>query len=121
MTDYMRGFEQTAARAGMTMAMAVIEQLLARHPQATAEDALVFLADRLYLMPGSNGIGPGEVQCRHCGHPIAWRVPDGRWTHRQEGLWGSPGCLTATFDRDGSWDDSLEADMTAEPWQERSQ
>ena len=115
MTEYMRGLEQAAARAGMAIAIAIIEQLIARDPEATAVDALPFLSDRLNLMPGPRGLGPGEVQCRHCGYPIARRVTDGHWAHRHGGRWDGPGCRTAAFARDGAWDESLEEDLIAEP------
>lgn len=47
----MTRLELLAARAGMRLAIAVVERLVAANPQATSADALDFLRDRLALMP----------------------------------------------------------------------
>lgn len=47
----MTRMELLAARAGMRIAIGVVEALLATNAQATADDALTFLRDRLALMP----------------------------------------------------------------------
>lgn len=52
-TDPLEGFtrlELLAARAGMQVAIAVVERALANNPQASAADVLVFLSDRLAMM-----------------------------------------------------------------------
>jgi hypothetical protein len=49
--------------------------------------------------------------CKHCENPIS-RAPEGSWRH---GAFGSRGCRAASFDRDGTWDDSLDRKRYASP------
>lgn len=51
--------------------------------------------------------------CRYCGHGIA-RIGDEPWRHSAEAPM-SRGCRAASFDRDGTWDDSLDRAWNASP------
>ncbi|MFF0427126.1 HNH endonuclease [Streptomyces sp. NPDC004520] len=51
--------------------------------------------------------------CRHCGHEIA-RIGDAAWRHSAAEPM-SRGCRAASFDRDGTWDDSLDRAWKASP------
>ncbi|RZU01275.1 hypothetical protein EV645_8105, partial [Kribbella rubisoli] len=51
--------------------------------------------------------------CRYCSHAIA-RVGDAAWRHSAKAPM-SRGCRAASFDRDGTWDDSLERAWKAAP------
>ncbi|MGW8969641.1 hypothetical protein [Streptomyces platensis] len=54
-----------------------------------------------------------ESACRHCGHSIM-RVGDSTWRH-DAAMPMSRGCRAASFDRDGTWDDSLDRAWKATP------
>lgn len=54
-----------------------------------------------------------EAVCRHCGHSIM-RVGDSAWRHDAAPPM-SRGCRAASFDRDGTWDDSLDRAWKATP------
>jgi hypothetical protein len=58
-----------------------------------------------------------ESVCRHCGHSIM-RVGDSAWRHDAAPPM-SRGCRAASFDRDGTWDDSLDRAWKATPLKER--
>lgn len=55
----------------------------------------------------------GHAVCRHCGHAIA-RIGDAAWRHSATAPM-SRGCRAASFDRDGTWDDSLDRAWKASP------
>ncbi|MEU7016458.1 HNH endonuclease [Streptomyces sp. NPDC046385] len=55
----------------------------------------------------------GHTVCRHCGHAIA-RVGEASWRHSAAAPM-SRGCRAASFDRDGTWDDSLDRAWKASP------
>ena len=54
-----------------------------------------------------------HVACRHCGRAIA-RIGDAPWRHSAAAPM-SRGCRAASFDRDGTWDDSLGRSWKAMP------
>ncbi|MFJ9647190.1 HNH endonuclease [Streptomyces sp. NPDC101206] len=54
-----------------------------------------------------------HAACRHCGHAIA-RIGDASWRHAAAAPM-SRGCRAASFDRDGTWDDSLDRAWKAGP------
>jgi hypothetical protein len=45
-----------------------------------------------------------QAACRHCGYPV-YNIGE-RWQH--EGSSGNVGCRAASFDRLGTWDDTLD-------------
>ncbi|MER7485602.1 HNH endonuclease [Streptomyces sp. NPDC126497] len=55
----------------------------------------------------------GHAVCRYCGHAIA-RIGDAPWRHSAAAPM-SRGCRAASFDRDGTWDDSLDRAWKATP------
>ncbi|MGA4838633.1 hypothetical protein [Streptomyces sp. G45] len=55
----------------------------------------------------------GQAVCRHCGHAIA-RIGDAPWRHSAAAPM-SRGCRAASFDRDGTWDNSLDRAWKASP------
>ncbi|MDA3642613.1 HNH endonuclease [Saccharopolyspora indica] len=55
----------------------------------------------------------GHAVCRHCGHAIA-RIEGSPWRHSAAAPM-SRGCRAASFDRDGTWDDSLDRAWKASP------
>lgn len=59
----------------------------------------------------------GHALCRHCGHAIA-RIGDAPWRHSAAAPM-SRGCRAASFDRYGTWDDSLDRAWKASPTQTR--
>jgi hypothetical protein len=57
--------------------------------------------------------------CRYCGHPIiclggVWRHDIGPGTMVPSG-YGTIGCRSATFDRDGAWDETMNRAWKAKP------
>ena len=54
-----------------------------------------------------------RATCRHCGHPV-YSIGE-RWQH--EGPSGNVGCRAASFDRLGTWDDTLDRGWKATPAQ----
>lgn len=54
-----------------------------------------------------------HATCRHCGEAIA-RIGDAPWRHSAAAPM-SRGCRAASFDRDGTWDDSLDRAWKASP------
>ncbi|MFI7101284.1 HNH endonuclease [Streptomyces sp. NPDC050161] len=55
----------------------------------------------------------GHTVCRYCGHAIA-RIGAAPWRHIAAAPM-SRGCRAASFDRDGTWDDSLDRAWKASP------
>ncbi|WP_176724061.1 MULTISPECIES: HNH endonuclease [unclassified Streptomyces] len=54
-----------------------------------------------------------HTACRHCGHGIA-RIGNAAWRHSAAAPM-SRGCRAASFDRDGTWDDTLDRAWKASP------
>ncbi|WP_210730329.1 HNH endonuclease [Streptomyces sp. S816] len=89
------------ASAGVSTAEAVLRGIREEVADRTAQ--LERLADELM----------GHTVCRHCGHAIA-RIGDAPWRHSTAAPM-SRGCRAASFDRDGTWDDSLDRGWKASP------
>lgn len=50
--------------------------------------------------------------CRHCRHSIYQLPASDRWVHDAG---NRRGCNAASYDRDGTWDDSLDRKWSARP------
>ena len=98
-------------------AVLVIDEVLKFNPAATVADVRQYAsikrkAAEMQLKEAEAQIERGV--CRHCGIEIV-RGNDGAWYHGDIPSWGSRGCRSYSFHRQGSWDDTLDRSWTATP------
>ncbi|MFC8336038.1 HNH endonuclease [Streptomyces rubiginosohelvolus] len=107
-----------ARRADIAVeAVALVHDLIGSAGVSSAEEVLRGLkeeaADRTAQFERLNAELMGHAVCRHCGHAIV-RIGDAAWRHAAAAPM-SRGCRAASFDRDGTWDDSLDRTWKASP------
>jgi hypothetical protein len=98
-------------------AVEVIDEVLAFNPAATVADVRQYAATKRKAAEAQ--LEEGEVRielavCQHCGVEIV-RGNDGAWYHGRIPSWGSRGCRAYSFNRLGTWDDTLDRRWTAAP------
>ncbi|MBJ7903992.1 HNH endonuclease [Streptomyces sp. DSM 110735] len=100
-----------------TEAAALVHDIIVSAGVSTAEDVLRGIkeevADRTAQFERLADELMGHAVCRYCGHAIA-RIGDASWRHSAAAPM-SRGCRAASFDRDGTWDDSLDRAWKATP------
>ncbi|MFB7785987.1 HNH endonuclease [Streptomyces vinaceus] len=107
-----------ARRADIAIAaVALVREVIDSAGLSTAEEVLRGIkeeaADRTAQFERLSDELMGHTVCRHCGHAIA-RIGDSAWRHSARAPM-SRGCRAASFDRDGTWDDSLDRAWKASP------
>jgi hypothetical protein len=107
-----------ARRADIAVeAAALVRDIIDSTGVSSAEDVLrgvkEEVADRTAQFERLNDELMGLAACRHCGNAIA-RIGDAAWRHSAAAPM-SRGCRAASFDRDGTWDDSLDRAWKASP------
>lgn len=98
-------------------AVEVIDEVLAFNPAATAADVRQYASVKREGAETQLEEAEARIEravCRHCGVEIV-RGNDGSWYHGRIPSWGSRGCRSHSFDRLGTWDDTLDRKWTATP------
>src|ERR1700740_3257093 len=95
----------------------VIDEVLAFNPHATVADLRQYAATKrkaaeLKLEEQEARIERGV--CQRCGVEIVLGN-DSAWYHGHSPSWGSRGCRAYSFNRLGTWDDTLDRRWTATP------
>ncbi|MEW2167401.1 HNH endonuclease [Streptomyces sp. NPDC007084] len=116
--DGARSLVDAARRVDIaTEAAALVRGIIGSAGVSSAEEVLrgiqEELADRTAQLDRLHDELMAYDVCRHCGHAIA-RVGDASWRHSAAAPM-SRGCRAASFDRDGTWDDSLDRAWKASP------
>jgi hypothetical protein len=98
-------------------AVEVIDEVLAFNPAASVADIRQYASTRrkaaeMQLKEAEAGIE--RAVCQHCGVEIV-RGSDGAWYHGRMPSSGSRGCRSHSYDRLGTWDDTLDRRWTATP------
>lgn len=100
-----------------TEAAALVHDIIASSGVSSAEEVLRGIkeevVDRTAQFERLADELMGHTVCRHCGRAIA-RIGDAPWRHSAAAPM-SRGCRAASFDRDGTWDDSLDRAWKASP------
>ncbi|MFK0292274.1 HNH endonuclease [Streptomyces sp. NPDC090442] len=113
-----RSLVDAARRADIAIeAAALVRDLIGSSGVSSAEEILRGIkeevADRTTQLERLTDELMGHTDCRHRGHAIA-RIGAAPWRHiAAEPM--SRGCRAASFDRDGTWDDSLDRAWKASP------
>lgn len=116
--DGARRLADAARRADIASeAAALVREIIASAGASGAEDVLRGIeeevADRTAQFERLAQELMAHAACQHCGHAIA-RIADGAWRH----IGAAPmsrGCRAASFDRNGTWDNSLDRAWKASP------
>ncbi|MFH8407415.1 HNH endonuclease [Streptomyces sp. NPDC018019] len=113
-----RSLVDAARRADIAIeAVALVRDVIGSSGISSAEEVLRGIreevADRTAQFERLAAELMTHTDCRHCGHAIA-RIGDGPWRHIAAAPM-SRGCRAASFDRDGTWDDSLDRAWKASP------
>lgn len=113
-----QGLADAARRADIaTEAAALVRDLIASAGVSSAEEVLrgvrEEVAHRTAQFERLADESMGHAVCRHCGHAIA-RIGNAAWRHSAAAPM-SRGCRAASFDRDGTWDNSLGRAWKASP------
>ncbi|WP_019066063.1 HNH endonuclease [Streptomyces hokutonensis] len=113
-----QGLVDAARRVDIAVeAAALVRDLIDSAGVSSAEDVLRGIkeevADRTAQFERLNDELMGLATCRYCGQAIA-RIGDSAWRHSAAAPM-SRGCRAASFDRDGTWDDSLDRAWKASP------
>ena len=90
-------------------AVEVIDELLASNPAATLADVRNYASTQRRAaekLVEDEEARTERAVCRHCGIEIVMGN-DGAWYHGRTPSWGSRGCRSYSFDRLGTWDDTL--------------
>lgn len=117
-SDSAQRLVDAARRADIaTEAAVLVRDIIASAGVSSAEEVLRGIneevADRTAQFERLADELMGHTVCRHCGHAIA-RIGDAPWRHSAAAPM-SRGCRAASFDRDGTWDDSLDRAWKASP------
>ncbi|MFC9153816.1 HNH endonuclease [Streptomyces bauhiniae] len=117
-SDDARSVADAARRADIAIAAAaLVRDIVSSAGISSAEDVLRGLkeevADRTATFERLSDELTGHAICRHCGHAIA-RIGTASWRHIAAAPM-SRGCRAASFDRDGTWDNSLDRAWKASP------
>jgi hypothetical protein len=113
-----RSLVDAAQRLDMAVEAArLVRDLIGSAGATTAEEVLrgikEEMADRTAQFERLTDELMEHAVCRYCGHGIA-RIGDVPWRHSAKAPM-SRGCRAASFDRDGTWDDSLDRAWKASP------
>ncbi|WP_436778858.1 hypothetical protein [Streptomyces sp. URMC 126] len=113
-----RSLADAARRADIAIeAVALVRDIIASTWVSSAEEVLRGIkeeaADRTAQFERLADELTGHAVCRYCGHAIA-RIGDAPWRHSAAAPI-SRGCRAASFDRDGTWDDSLDRAWKGSP------
>ncbi|MGK5543946.1 HNH endonuclease [Streptomyces sp. URMC 127] len=113
-----RSLADAARRADIAIeAAALVRDIIGAEGVGSAEEVLRGIkeevADRTAQFERLANEVMEHAVCRHCGHAIA-RIGDASWRHSAAAPM-SRGCRAASFDRDGTWDDSLDRAWKASP------
>jgi hypothetical protein len=95
----------------------VIDEVIAFNPAATVADVRQYAATRSTAAEGQLKEADARIEralCQHCEVDIV-RGSDGTWYHGRSPSWGSRGCRAYSFNRRGTWDDTLDRRWTATP------
>ncbi|MFF9525669.1 HNH endonuclease [Streptomyces achromogenes] len=116
--DGAQSLVDAARRADIAIeAAALVRDLIDSAGVATAEEVLRGIreeaADRTAQLDRLTGELMSHAECRYCGHAIA-RIGDAPWLHIAAAPM-SRGCRAASYDRDGTWDNSLDRAWKAAP------
>ncbi|MGV9322223.1 HNH endonuclease [Streptomyces sp. NPDC003660] len=117
-SDDARSVVDAARRADIAIAAAaLVRDIIASSGVSSAEEVLRGLkeevADRTAVFERLDDELTGHSVCRHCGHAIA-RIGNASWRHSAAAPM-SRGCRAASFDRNGTWDNSLDRAWKASP------
>ena len=98
-------------------AIEVIDEVLVRNPAATVADVRRYASDR--QMAAERLLEQQEAQieravCRYCDVEIV-KGNDSEWYHGRVPSWGSRGCRSYSFNRLGTWDETLARNWKASP------
>ncbi|MET9417732.1 hypothetical protein ABZY03_26795 [Streptomyces klenkii] len=113
-----RSLADAARRADIAIeAAALVRDIIGSAGVSSAEEVLRGIkeevADRTAQFERLTDELMRQTACRHCGQVIA-RIGDAPWRHIAAAPM-SRGCRAASFDRDGTWDDSLDRAWKASP------
>jgi len=95
----------------------VIDEVLASNPAATVADVRQYAAIKGKAAETQLKEAEARIEravCQHCGVEIV-RGKDAAWYHGRIPSWGSRGCRSHSFDRLGTWDDTLDRRWMATP------
>ncbi|WP_206337708.1 HNH endonuclease [Streptomyces sp. WAC 06738] len=117
-SDGARSLVEGARRADIAIAAAaLVRDIIGSTGASSAEEVLRGIreeaADRTAQFDRLADELMEHTTCRHCGNAIA-RIGDAPWRHSAAAPM-SRGCRAASFDRDGTWDDSLDRAWKASP------
>lgn len=116
--DGAQSLVDAARRADIAIeAAALVRDIIGSAGVSSAEEVLRGIkeevADRTAQFERLNDELMGHTACWHCSHAIA-RIGDAPWRHSAAAPM-SRGCRAASFDRDGTWDDSFDRAWKASP------
>lgn len=117
-SDGARSLAEAARRADIAIeAVALVGDLIGSAGASCVEEVLRGMreeaADRTAQFDRLADELMEHATCQHCGNAIA-RIADAPWRHSAAAPM-SRGCRAASFDRDGTWDDSLDRAWKASP------
>lgn len=95
----------------------VIDEVLASNPAATVADVRQYASIKGKAAETQLKEAEARIEravCQHCGVEIV-RGNDAAWYHGRIPSWGSRGCRSYSFDRVGTWDDTLDRRWMATP------
>lgn len=95
----------------------VIDELLASNPAATVVDVRNYASTQRRAAEELLEKEEARIEravCRHCSVEIV-KGNDDAWYHGRIPSWGSRGCRSYSFDRLGTWDDTLDGSWKASP------
>src|ERR1700761_526053 len=98
-------------------AVDVIDEALALNPAATLADVRQDAFSKRKEAEAQAREAEARIKravCRHGGGEIP-QGSDGGWCHGRTLSWGSRGCRSYSYQRLGSWDDTLDRRWTATP------
>ena len=92
----------------------VVDEVLALNPTATVADVRQYAVSKREAVGVRLAEAEAQTMCRHCGVEIT-QGSDEAWYHGRIPSWGSRGCRSYSYDRLGSWDDTLDRQWKATP------
>ncbi|MFC9087017.1 hypothetical protein [Nocardiopsis dassonvillei] len=103
--------------ANSAWAVKTVQAILGEEPDLTGAQVLARLKEIAVSKSQAardheTANAPKRSTCRRCGFPVQTLSPTGPWRH-EDGL--RAGCRAASFDRLGTWDDTLDRSWKATP------
>jgi len=98
-------------------AVEVIDEVLKLNPAATVNEVRQYASVKKQAAEAQVEEAEARIEravCKHCGVEIV-RGNDGAWYHGDIPSWGSRGCRSYSFRRQGTWDDRLDRQWIATP------